>query len=136
MTTHATATFDLKTWDEKTWDGQPWDQVPGAKLTHAITTKTYHGDIQGESTSQSLTTYREDGSATFIGLEQIVGQLNGRSGSFVLQSSGTYADGVVKTTGAIVPGSGTGQLSDLRGVMGFASGEAEHYSITLDYDFE
>src|SRR5919109_1248752 len=90
MTTHATAQFEIKSWDEKTWDGKNWKEIPGAKLTHAIVTKTYSGDIEGTATSQSLTTYNDQGNASYTGLEQITGKLAGRSGSFVLQVTGTY----------------------------------------------
>jgi hypothetical protein len=36
----------------------------------------------------------------------------------------------------VVPGSGTEDLRGLRGEGGFASAHAQHYPITLDYDFE
>ena len=47
--------------------------------------------------------YREDGSASFVGLERIKGQLEGRSGSFVLQHIGTYESGIVKVALTMVP---------------------------------
>jgi hypothetical protein len=139
MSTKATATFEIKSWDEKTWDGKNWKDVPGAKLTHAIVTKTYSGDIEGQSTSQSLTSYEESGSASYVGLEHIVGKLAGRSGSFVLQTIGTYDNtaGVATAKWSVVPGSGTEELRGLRGEGGF---EASHgqgaIPLTLDYDFE
>lgn len=138
MTNHATAKFEVKSWDEKTWDGQPWKEVHGAKLTHAIVTKTYSGDIQGEGTSQTLTTYNAQGSASYAGLEHVVGRVGGRRGSFVLQSSGTYDPGTGKAEAKwfVVPGSGTDGLQGLRGQGGFV---AEHGNpnvpITLEYDF-
>src|ERR1019366_1157095 len=39
----------------------------------------------------------------------------GRSGSFVLLSTGAYADGEAKTSWQVVEGSGTGDLAGLRG---------------------
>jgi hypothetical protein len=136
MNKHAKSTFEIKSWDEKTWDGKPWNEVPGAKRTHAITTKTYKGDIEGEGTSQSLTVYRDDGSASYVGLEHVVGKLNGRSGSFVLQTVGAYENGVAKSTSVVVPGSATGELQGLCGEASFAAGHQEQYSFSLDYDFE
>jgi hypothetical protein len=90
MTSRATGTIEIKSWDEKTWDGQPWKDVSGARLTHAIVKHTLHGDIEGEGTVHFLMSYRGDGSASFVGLQKIVGSLAGRSGSFVLRITGTF----------------------------------------------
>ncbi len=46
MTTRATATFKVNSWDEK-----PYDEMEGGpKLTRATVTKSFSGDIEGEST--------------------------------------------------------------------------------------
>jgi hypothetical protein len=137
MSTHATGTFEVKSWDEKTWDGKPHKEVSGAKLTHARVTCAYHGDIEGEGTREYLMYYREDGTAAIVGLEQIVGSLGGRSGSFIVRHSGTFEDQVVKGTMIVIPGSGTGDLRGLRG-EGIVDlvGHLERYPVTLDYDFE
>jgi hypothetical protein len=132
MGTHARATFEVKNWDEK-----PYDEMPdGPKLTRASITKSFQGDIEGEGTLEYLMIYRDDGTANFVGLERIVGRIGDRSGSFVLQHSGTFEGGTAEATWFVVPGSGTGDLHGLRGEGGFASGHADSYSITLDYDFE
>src|SRR5262245_14946459 len=102
--TRARATFEVKTWEEK-----PCDPVEGApKLTRATVTKVFHGDLEGEGKVEYLMLYREDGSASFVGLERVAGRLGGRAGSFVLQHSGTFEAGTAKTTWSVVPGSGTG----------------------------
>src|SRR5687767_11295936 len=90
MTKHITGTFELKAWDEKTWDGKDHKEVTGAKLTHAVITQFFHGVIEGESVGHSLMTYDENGFATIVGLQTIEGSLEGRSGRFIMQSSGTY----------------------------------------------
>ena len=132
MTTHAAPTFQVKTWDEK-----PFSEVAdGPKLTRVSVTKSFSGDIEGEGALEYLMAYREDGSASFIGLERVVGRIGDRSGSFVLQHTGTFEGGTVKATWVVVPGSGTGGLVGLRGEGGFASAHADHYPMTLDFDFE
>ena len=137
MSTHATGTHDMKTWDEKTWDGKPANEVSGAKLTRASVTNSFHGDIEGEGTLEYLMTYRDDGSASYVGLERVVGRIGDRAGSFVLQHSGTFAGGAAKTTWSVVPGSATGDLRGLRGEGGFVAHHGEpSASYTLDYDFE
>ena len=80
--------------------------------------------------------YRDDGSASFVGLERVVGSVGGRSGSFVFQHTGTFKGGVATVTLMVVPGSGTGDLHGLSGKGGFTVGHQGPYSITLDYDFE
>ena len=132
MSKRATATFQVKSWDEK-----PYDEIDeGPKLTRASVTKSFRGDIEGEGTLEYLMIHRDDGSASFVGLERVVGRVGDRSGTFVLQHSGTFEGGTAKATWFVVPGSGTGDLRGLRGEGGFASAHAEDYPITLEYDFE
>ena len=132
MKTHAKATFTLSAWDEK-----PYNEMNGLpKLTRASVTKSYQGDIKGEGKLEYLMMYRDDGSASFIGLERLVGNIGGRSGSFVLRHTGEFKEGIATVTLVVVPGSGTGDLRGLRGNGGFAVGHQQPYSMTLDYDFE
>lgn len=129
---HAKATFAINAWDEK-----PYNEMNGLpKLTRASVTKAYQGDIKGEGELEYLMMYRDDGSASFIGLERVVGSVDGRSGSFVLQHSGTFKGGLATVTLLVVSGSGTGDLSGLRGKGEFAVGHQQPYSLTLDFDFE
>ena len=81
-------------------------------------------------------TYTSDDEATFVGIERIVGSLGGRSGSFVLQHSGTYDGEKATAEWEVLQGSGTDELEGLTGSGGFSSSHAEEYEITLDYHFE
>jgi hypothetical protein len=137
MNTQATGTFTVKSWDEKTWDGKPTKEAPGAKLTHAIVTQAFQGDIEGEGTSETLMMYPDDQSASFVGMQRVVGRIGNRSGSFVLQVSGAYADSVATATWSVVAGSGTEQLRGLRGEGGYVAQHGDpNVPITLDYSFE
>jgi len=132
MTEHANATFEGKSWDE-----QPFSEIEGGpKLTHASVTNVYHGDLEGEGTLEYLMVYHTAGPVDFVGYERIVGRLGGRSGSFVLQHTGTYADGSAKATYVIAPGSGTGELVGLRGQGSMDAKHAPSNPFSLDYDFE
>lgn len=116
MSVHANAKFKMKSWDEK-----PYDEIEGGpKLTRATVAKSYSGDIEGDGTVEYLMIHREDGSASFVGLERVVGSIGDRRGSFVLEHKGTFEGGTAKITWSVVPGSGTGDLSGLRGEGGFA----------------
>lgn len=132
MKTRASATFQIEAWDEK-----PYEELEGGgRMSQARVTKSFRGDIEGEGSLEYLMTYAEDGSATFVGMERVVGRLGDRSGSFVLRHVGTFTGGISKVSLQVVPGSGTGELRGLRGEGDFAVGQAKEYPFTLDYDFE
>ncbi len=128
--TRATSTFEVKSWDEKTYN-----EVDGRlKLTRSTVAFAYHGDLEGESAIEYLMMYRDDGSATAIALERITGALNGKSGSFVLEHHGGYADGVATGDFTVVKGSGTGKLEGLRGKGTTIARKDGTTSFTLEYD--
>ena len=126
----ANARFAIHTWDEK-----PWSEAAGLpKLTRASVKKTLTGDLEGEGQVEYLMSYRSDGSATFVGLERVVGTLGGRTGSFVLQRSGVFEDGQAKESYTVVAGSATGELQGLRGEGTSAVGHGLEHPFTLDYE--
>ncbi len=130
MTHTANARFAIKTWDEKPYsEGQ---DLP--KLTRASVTKTFTGEIEGEGQVEYLMMYRGDGSATFVGLERVVGRIGAKSGTFVLQRLGVFEDGQAKESYSVIPGSGTGQLRGLRGEGRSAVGHGSEHPFALDYE--
>lgn len=130
MTGQPNVSFALKTWDEK-----PYNELSGElKMTLTKVTYAYQGDIDGESTLDYLMVYRPDGSGSFVGLERIIGRVGGRSGSFVLQHTGTFNKTDVDSTFFVVPRSGTGELAGLSGEGEIKlSGHAERYPMTFRF---
>lgn len=127
--TRATANMEINSWEEK-----PYHELDETrKLTWALVTDTFHGDLEGTGTMEFLMTYLEDGTVVTLGFERVVGRLAGREGSFVLRHDGGYADGVASGTCTVVPGSGTGELRDLRG-QGTATWPGEKGTFVLDYE--
>ena len=126
----AHARFAIKHWDEKPYSEGP--DLP--KLTRAAVTKTFTGDITGEGQIEYLMMYRSDGSATFVGLERVAGQVAGKTGSFVLQRTGVFENGVARESYFVVPGSGTGELQGLRGEGTSAVGHGTEHPLTLNYE--
>jgi len=107
----ANSTFQINSWDEQTSN-----EVDGhLKITHAVVAFTYAGDLEGEGAVQYLMLYRDDGTAAVSGMERITGRLAGRSGSFVLQHRGGFANGVASGDFEVVKGSASGELAGLRG---------------------
>jgi Protein of unknown function (DUF3224) len=126
----ANSRFSIKSWDET-----PYGEGPALpRLTRATVTKTFSGDIAGEGHLEYLMMYRDDGSATFVGLERVVGQVAGRAGSFVLQRTGIFEDGMAKESYVVIPGSGTGELRGLRGEGTSAVGHGTEHPLTLNYE--
>jgi hypothetical protein len=94
--------------------------------------KQFHGDLEGTSKGEMLTAMTAvTGSAGYVAMEKVEGTLEGRSGSFVLQHSGTSARGEQSLNIMVVPDSGTGQLEGLAGRMMIHIGDRKH-----DYEFE
>lgn len=128
----ANARFAIKSWDEKPYsEGQ---DLP--RLTRATVTKTFTGDLEGEGHVEYLMMYRSDGSATFVGLERIVGRIGDKSGTFVLERIGTFESGLAKECYSVVPGSGTGELRTLRGDGTSGVGHGADHPFALDYELE
>ena len=96
----------------------------------------FHGDIEGDASMQSVMAYTERGTAHYTGLQRMVGTLARRSGTFVLQVSGTYAEERATTSWFVVPESGSGDLCGLRGEGGYVAGHGQQQvPYTLDYSF-
>ena len=130
MRKSANARFAIKSWDETPYSegqGQP-------KLTRASVTKTYTGDIDGEGQVEYLMMYRRDGSATFVGLERVVGRIAGKTGTFVLQRTGVFEGGQAKESYSVIPGSATGDLQDLVGDGSSDVGHGMEHPFTLSYE--
>jgi len=130
MKKSANARFAINNWEEKPYsDGQG-----EPKLTRASVTKTYTGDIEGHAQVEYLMMYRSDGSASFVGLERVVGRIGDKTGSFVLQRVGTFEGGEAKEAYHVVPGSATGDLQGLRGDGSSAVGHGMEHPFTLNYE--
>jgi hypothetical protein len=130
MKESATARFAITSWDEKPYsEGQ---DLP--KLTRASVSKTYTGDIVGEGHVEYLMMYRSDGSATFVGLERVVGRLAGKAGSFVLQRTGVFEGGLAKEVYSVIPGSASGELKGLLGEGSSAVGHGMEHPFTLNHE--
>lgn len=104
-------TYTYTSWDEKV--SSKVDDGPSTAT--AAVTFVYNGVIKGEGKADLLMFYGADGFGTFIGYEQVVGTVDGRSGSFVWRHEGTYDANGIKDTIEVVPGSGTGELAGFGG---------------------
>lgn len=129
---NAEAVFEIVNWEEEPF--APFEV--GDKLTRASVVKSYSGDIEGEGRLEYLMRYREDGSAEFYGLERVVGDVAGDSGSFVLRHTGTFEAGEMTQHSEVLRGSGTAELTGLRGQIELTAGHQEDYPFTFEYAIE
>jgi hypothetical protein len=96
--------------------------------------KQFHGDLEGTSKGEMLAFMTSvKGSAGYVAMEQVTGALNGRTGTFVLQHSGTMAHGAEQLSVSVVPDSGTDELKGLAGKMNIIRANGKH---SYDFDYE
>lgn len=121
---------------------QKYEPVPysepaeGPVLTRIHVEESFSGDISGDGVVEFLQSSNADGSASFVGIERVTGEIAGKKGSFLLQDAGTVADNIVSGDWFVVPRSGTGELTGLRGTGGFQANLGEGAEVYLDYWFE
>jgi hypothetical protein len=126
----ASARFAITSWNET-----PYSEGEGLpKLSRASVAKTYTGDIAGEGHVEYLMMYRSDGSAAFVGFERVVARLAGKSGSFVLQRTGIFENGLAQESYSVVAGSGTEELRGLLGDGTSAVGHGMEHPFTLTFE--
>lgn len=127
MTAHASGTFEVKMTPQS-----PGDKAAGATVGRFSLDKQFHGDLEGTSKGEMLAVGTAvEGSAGYVAMEQVTGTLNGRSGTFALQHTGTMNRGAAQLSVTVVPDSGTGQLVGLAGRMEIKIADGKH-----SYDFD
>ncbi len=114
----------------------PYDQSVHPVLLEIQLDEAFSGDLAGESSVRALQVLRDDKSASLVSMQRFRGKLDAREGTFVLQGSETVENGRIRATWFVVPGSGTGNLSGLRGQGGFEGEFGKGSDGTLDYWFE
>lgn len=112
------------------------EPAEGPALVRIHVEESFSGDIEGDGVVEFLQVSGADGSASFVGVERVTGRVAGRSGTFVLQDAGTVEGDVVSGEWFVVPGSGTGELTGLRGTGGFRANLGEGARVHLDYWFQ
>ncbi len=124
-----TAMFRITGWDEK-----PIAAAPGKpKLTTAHVTCTFAGDVVGDGVADYLMAYPTSDTATFVGLQQIDGQVGDYKGSLVLEVTGKFEAGVASATWSVVTGTGTGELAHISGTGGYVSKSDGSAEASLDF---
>src|SRR5947209_3712966 len=124
MATRASGTFEVKL--------TPQAQDAASPVGRMAIDKQFHGDLEATSKGEMLAVSTSvKGSAGYVAMEQVSGTLQGRSGTFALQHTGTMTRGTPELSITVVPDSGTDQLVGLSGRMTIQIADGKH-----SYDFE
>lgn len=126
MTRRASGTFEVK------MTPQAPDEKADPGLSRMSIDKQFHGDLAGTSKGHMLAagSGAKGSSAGYVALERVTGTLDGKSGTFVLQHSGSMTRGTPELSVTVVPDSGTGELVGLSGKM-IINSDGKH-----SYDFD
>jgi hypothetical protein len=127
-----TGEFEVTSWNE-----EPYAEREGErKLTRASVTQKLSGGVTGTGAVEWLMSYQEDGTARFVGMQQVDGEIEGRAGTVVLDTVGDFDGKEATGTWTVVPGSGTGAWAGIRGGGNYRAPMGPKATFTLDYAFE
>ena len=114
----------------------PYDVNEGASIGRVSLKKQFTGDLEASSSAEMIGARSElKGSAGYVAIERVSGALHGRSGSFVLQHSGTMSRGKGELSVTVVPDSATLELKGLSGKMTIEIVDGKH-AYTFDYSLD
>lgn len=125
---NATAPFTNDRYDE-----EPYAEADGTELSRVHISRTFTGDLEGESTAE-LMIAKAAGGGGYIGHDRITGRLNGKQGTFVFQHTGVMSPDGVSNSGTIVPGTATGELVGLIGDGTMLADDEGNHTFTLAYE--
>lgn len=120
------------------WDEKPYEILSReSRLSMAAVEYNFHGEAEGRGRGQYLLYYRHfnekdvhHSESTYSGFVHWSGTLNGRTGTFILEETGNFEEGVASSTLRIVPGSGTDELKGIIGSGKVLANEGEaHFEI-------
>ena len=127
MPTVAKGTFEVKLNPLK-----PYDDTEGANVGRMSIDKQFHGDLEAVSKGEMLTGGSfASGSAGYVAIERVNGKLNGRTGTFIFQHTGSMERGKPSLSVTVIPDSGTGELVGLSGKLNIIIEGGKHF-----YEFE
>ncbi|WP_432118611.1 DUF3224 domain-containing protein [Streptomyces sp. bgisy032] len=129
-----TGHFTFADWQERVI-GPDEEAVP--RLAHAGVRNTFSGGIEAAGTTCEYSiVYVTAKTGSFSGMELLTGRLDGREGSFAVEERGRFdEDGTVHCSFEVVPGSGSGELTGLKGQGAFTARHGEP-AVTYRFTYE
>lgn len=129
MTTHAKGTFEVKIGPLTAYD-----VTEGTKAGRMSIDKVFHGDLEGTSKGEMLTSGSgEQTSGVYVAIETVKGTLHGRKGSFILHHTGIMDRGQPSLSVNVVPDSGTDELTGIKGTLNIIIAPDGGHSYEFEY---
>lgn len=124
-------------WVPESWEEHNYlEPTDGPPLIRADVERAFHGDVEGKGEAILLCCRPDEGHAGYVATEHITAELEGRSGTFVVQFGASMGAKEPQSIGFVVPGSGTGDLKGLSGTCTFGHDEAGQAFFQLEYDLD
>ena len=103
-----------------------------APMGRMLISKTYVGNIEARGSGQMLSKRTDNGVAVYCAIEEVVGSVNGKNGTFTLLHNGYMSKEHQSLEIQIVQGTGTGELTNIQGTLEITQSETGH-SYELSY---
>ena len=111
------------------------EATDGITLGRMSIDKIFTGDLIATSQGEMLNALSTvKGSAGYVAVEQVKGELSGRKGSFVLQHYGMMSTQGQRLILEVIADYATGEMKGLTGKMAIKIEDGEH-SYSLEYEF-
>jgi hypothetical protein len=118
----------LDSWDETVTS----EIADGPKTARAAVKYTLSGILEGTSKLDYSMAYLADGTAFFLGYEQISVSVDGEASSLVLRHEGKYDSAGASFAVAVLDGSGTGRLASGGHQVQIIADPSDHRNSTLE----
>ena len=116
-----------------TYDERDDGEFEGSALARIHITRTFSGDVDGNSTGELMTVRSADGSAAYVAFDRVAATIGGKVGAFVFQHWGTITADGGRIAGTVVPGSGAGELAGIEGEGTIRVDDEGTHTLELDY---
>lgn len=125
MSTTLEADFEITGWEER-------DLVEGdVRVYRTDVTKSFSGDIEGTSEGWLVMNTISERPAAYVGLELFDVSIGDLRGTFVLKHDAVTTEDGPEAEWTVVPGSGTGDLSDIAGTAEIERHDDGSHTLTL-----
>ncbi len=124
------ADFEITDWQSDDYEVEGTN----CELSRVRVIKQFEGSIRGTSTADLLMAGNPHG-AGYVASEIFTGTVDGLSGSMVIQHWGVAEGTVAASSGHVIPGSGTEELSGIAGKAIYSQDAAGQHRLELQVTF-
>ena len=129
MTTRAESSFAIDGWEE-----EEVHDADGVRIYRVKVTKVITGELEGTAQGWMTMAMAPGDSAAYVGFDRLDVTVDGRRGSFVIRHNALMYAGGGDAAWDIVPGSGTGELTGIRGTSTVHRDDDGNHTYAIDYD--